>query len=268
MKISFGIKTNLRNETKTLITILSICEQKIPLSDYEILITGRTEFKYLTNMGLENIRLLPDKSSADNGKLGLMMNTLVANAKNDIICLMDDDFILLDGWYDTLVMWIKNTGNFDVLSFPVKNTDGTRALDNTSYRYNLKRSFLLRAHETSPNVYVPGGFVCFRKAVWESVKWDSNKGFYQAEDLDWSERVKANGFAIKHCPIAYVIHNDWRYYQYIDILQAHSKIEDRLEALRDKGRYIDNGLYTIKELLFYIVNRIVSKLVIAVLKRK
>jgi GT2 family glycosyltransferase len=257
MKISFGIKTNLRNEIKTLITVLSIRAQGIPLTDYEIMITGRTDFKYLGGLAQENLRLFPDPASADSGKLGLMMNTLAANARFDTVCLMDDDFILLDGWYDALLTWLHEVTAFDVLSFPIKNTDGSRSFDHCYCRnWPGTGPRLLRKNVSSPHVFIAGGFTLFKKTIWDRVQWDNQKGFYQAEDFDWSIRVKAAGFAITHCPIAYVVHNDWRYCQNGFKLVKLNTPRERLALVRNRFLQLDNSLATIKELIGYIAGRL------------
>ena len=246
---------------KTLVTILSICQQKMPVSDYEILITGRTEFKHLTGLGIENIRLIPDQVSANTGKLGAMMNTLAQNAKFDTVCLMDDDMILLDGWYEALIAWVNKTGTFDILSFAVRNTDGTRGYDNARRKYGPGTVWLMKPEAQDPDVFVVGNFACFRKAVWETVRWDPTKGFYQDEDLDWSIRCKEKGFFITHCPIAYVVHNTWKYYQYGIRLLGHERLEDRIPLLKDRNHYLDNGLLTIKEIVIYLFTRLKRKII-------
>ena len=195
MKITFGIRTNLRSPHKLVMGIYSILSQNIPVDSFEILITGKTNPSMLEGKLAQQIRLLPDPEAADKGLLGRMYNTLAAQAQFDNICLLDDDILLLDGWYVKLVESLKNQ-SFEVVSFPIKNTDGSRFWDWAAWRPEWEAPALLPYHQTSPDQYVTGGVVLLKRRVWETVPWSNSLGFYQGEDADWSHRTWAAGFKL------------------------------------------------------------------------
>ena len=212
MKITFGIRTNLQRPHKLAMGIHSILSQGIPADRFEILITGKTDSPLLAGEFAQTIRLLPDSEAAEKGLLGRMYNTLAATAKFENICLLDDDILLLDGWYAKLVEHLGNQ-QFDVVSFPIKNTDGSRFWDWVAWRPGWEAPALLRYNQTSTDQYVTGGMVLIKRGVWEIVKWSNSLGFYQSEDADWSHRAWAAGFRLSFCRAAFVLHNDWRYYR-------------------------------------------------------
>jgi hypothetical protein len=179
--------------------------------------------------------LLPVPEAAAKGLLGRMYNTLAAQAQFENICLMDDDIILTDGWYAKLVESLKNR-SFDVVSFPIKNTDGSRFWDWVAWQPGWEAPALLPYNQTSPDQYVTGGMVLLRRAVWEVVKWSDSLGFYQQEDHDWSRRVWAAGFRLCFCPSAFVLHNDWRYYRKGIGIAKHTNLQSALTDLPSSVR--------------------------------
>jgi GT2 family glycosyltransferase len=222
MKISFGIKTDMQEEFKLLITLSSIFAQNINEGDFEVIVTGNTDFRHLDPSMRELIRLIPDKESAGKGLLAKMMNTLAQNARGEYVCLLDDDIILLDGWYSVVQERLERE-DFDVLAFPIKNTDGSRFYD-WSDNPDGSRVCLIPYNQKSNSQYVTGGFVLFKRAVWEQVKWDNFLRFYEGEDLDWSRRVLASDFTISFCHNAFVVHNDWHYYQHGNMVLRHENL--------------------------------------------
>ena len=269
MNISFGIRTNLQKPHKLAMGIHSILSQGIPTECFEILITGKTDSSLLRDEFAQKIRLLPDSEAAEKGLLGRMYNTLAANAQFENICLLDDDILLLDGWYAKLVEHLKNH-NFDVVSFPIKNTDGSRFWDWVAWRSGWEAPTLLRYNQTSPDQYVTGGVVLVKRAVWDTVKWSESLGFYQGEDSEWSHRAWSAGFKLAFCPSAFVLHNDWRYYRmgigvskYANIITAtqdlpsyrldaedpHAVMAKRDGLLREVNAYRQSTTYQIGRLI-------------------
>lgn len=230
VKISFGIKTNRKNEFKTIAVIFSILSQNINSENFEILITGDTDFKYIPETIFKSykIRLIKDLESANNGKLATMLNTIVREARYDYVCSCDDDIIFTDGWYQKLCIFLKNNPSSKIISFPIKNTDGSRFWD-WAYNDSQSGSQLANLGEKSNQVYVTGGMVVLHKQVWQTVKWDDSKGFYQKEDVDWSERVRKAGYTIEFCTHASVLHNDWRYFQSGTKVIKSKKLEEILD---------------------------------------
>lgn len=264
MKISFGIKTHLKSEYKTLLAIHSILAQKID-DDFEILVTGNTNFTVMSDIIRSQVTLLPDEEAARNGRLAKMMNTLAAHARYDNVCLMDDDIMLLDGWYEKLELYAECHPDFQVLTFPIKNTNGSRFWDWGIWEEQEKHSRhqLLAYNESSNSVYVTGGMSCFRKSVWQDVQWDETKGLYEFEDVDWSRRLWQEEHTIDFCQNAFVLHNDWRYF-YDGNHVAINKYTDISEAFHD-NKHMDieselicaqRDLLTIKKQLHRVQNKV------------
>jgi GT2 family glycosyltransferase len=229
--ISFGIKTNLKNEAKLLVTLASVMAQEIPTDKKEILLTGNVGFQNLPAEWRNRVRLIPDAESAAQGKLGRMMNTLVANARFENVCLLDDDIILLDGWYRKVVANLLEKDGYDALAFPIRNTDGSRFFD---WVQSIKGSSLFMNYaQTSEKQYITGGMLMLRKSVGETVRWDDEKGFYQGEDVDWSWRARSHGFAFAFCAGAYVIHNNWSYFLHNKTIMRHNSYADAIHSPDD-----------------------------------
>ncbi|MDD9952351.1 MAG: glycosyltransferase [Zetaproteobacteria bacterium] len=211
--LSFGIKTNLRYEHKTHLTIHSILAQNIDTNCFEILITGNCEFRFPPN-GHEQIRYLPDLPSANNGLLAKMMNTLAAEARFETVILLDDDMVLTDGWFESFQQYTQeHRHSWDILAFPIRNTDGSRFWDWSVHTQSTQENILIPTDLDSSETYVSGGLVAFQKHVWKKVPWNAELGFYEAEDVDWSTRARKAGYKIDFCAHAYAMHNDGRYYQ-------------------------------------------------------
>jgi Tfp pilus assembly protein PilF len=232
VKISFGIKTNRKNEFKTIALIFSILSQNINSENFEILITGDTDFNYIPETIFKSykITLIKDLESANNARLATMLNTIVREAKYDYVCSCDDDIIFTDGWYKKLCIFLKNNPSAKIISFPIKNTDGSRFWD-WAYNDSQSGSQLANLGEKSNQVYVTGGMVVLHKQVWQEVKWDESRGFYQKEDVDWSERARKAGYTIEFCTHASVLHNDWRYFQSGTKVIKSKKLEEILEDI-------------------------------------
>lgn len=210
--------------------IHSILSQGIPADSFEVLITGKTDSPLLRSKFAQPVLFLPDSEAAEKGLLGRMYNTLAAHARFENICLLDDDIILLDGWYVKLVEFLKNQ-SFDVVAFPIKNTDGSRFWDWAAWQPGWEAPALLPYNQTSPDQYVTGGMVLVKRSVWETVKWSDSLGFYQGEDSDWSHRAWVAGFKLAFCPSAFVLHNDWRYYRMGIGVSKYTSVESAIQDL-------------------------------------
>lgn len=225
--ISFGIKTNLKSEPKLLLTICSILAQKMPENHFEILITGNCTFKHNLKSLSKNIRLIPDKISADQGKLAQMMNTLCHKAHFENIVLMDDDIVLTDGWIDSLKNFLEDKRqDWDALAFPIRNTDGTRFWDWAIHHHISGQSHLIPTDIKDPDIYISGGMAAVKKKVWDKIRWNSELGFYEGEDVDWSKRLIKAGYRIEYCKNAYVLHNDGRYFQMGDRVHRSNSLDE------------------------------------------
>lgn len=194
---SFCIITDGKEPDKTLEAIWYIVGQEIANS--EIIIVGRPDENWKTpNYPLIKV-WLPDL--ADAGRLGAMRNAACDLAQYDKLVVIDDDIWFQYDWYQQMVSF---GDNWDVLSCRVLNPDGTRFWDWKTYYEGTNK--LLDYDKTSPHISITGGYICMKRYVFDKVRWDDQRGFYQAEDVDFSERLKAAGFRIGINPKASVYH--------------------------------------------------------------
>jgi uncharacterized Rossmann fold enzyme len=250
--ITFGIKTNRKNELKTIAVIFSILSQNIAPDKFEIIVTGDTKFRFIPKIVSENyqIRLIEDLDAANNGKLATMMNTILREAAYTYVCSCDDDIIFTDGWYKKLCDFFVQNPQAKVISFPIKNTDGSRFWDWACNDEKLG-SILANLGENGEKTYVTGGMVVLHKEVWRKVKWDESKGFYEKEDVDWSQRIRQEGYNIQFCLHASVLHNDWRYFQKGIKVVKTQKMEEVLShiptAFQSFGSHSNSQYLSIEE---------------------
>ena len=206
--ITFGIITDGKEPYGVKAAEASIKLQKTP-GIQEIIICGKSDlFSAYDMYEVYGAEIIIAPELAEAGKLGAMRNAICEVAKSDTIIIMDDDMILLDDFYTGLQ---KFGDDFDVMSVSIMNTDGSRFWDHCECVNGTSR--LLGADEQSDNLYVTGGLIVLKKYVHDAVQWSNTKGFYEGEDVDFSERVRAAGFTIKHNPHSHAIHNDRRYRQ-------------------------------------------------------
>jgi len=194
MNYSVCIITNGKRIGKLTRLIGSINLQRFP--EYEIIVCG----------------LLPDEmiwrpfrfiecDGASRGKLGLLRNTAARMAKYDHLLILDDDMFLHADFYPGLM---KFGEDYDLLSCKILNPDGSRFWD---WNIHNNGDYLMDYTETSPLVSLTGGFTLMKKEVFERVQWSETLGFYEMEDVDFTERVKREGFSIKFNPLSTVTHD-------------------------------------------------------------
>ncbi len=136
------------------------------------------------------------------GRLGALRNTGCKMTNNPVLVVMDDDIYLHGDFYSGLQ---KYGNDFDILSCKILNPDGSRYWD-WKIHVNGKNE-LLEYDKTSENQSLTGGLTIMKRRVFEKVQWDETKGFYQAEDVDWTNRAKAAGFRIAFNPHSTVTHD-------------------------------------------------------------
>ena len=197
--ISFCIITDGKEPTKLYNEIVSICDLRIPF--YEILVGGKIpdETQYFT--GTHNVDL---EEYAKAGRLGAMRNALCRRAQGDILVVADDDMVFHDDFY-TGILWHEN--KFDVLACRLLNPDGTRFWDWATYKGPNGHALIDYNVSNYEDVYVSGGLITMKRYVFDECQWDENLGFYQNEDIDFSERLKAHRFRITFNPFSTVTHD-------------------------------------------------------------
>ena len=193
---TFGIITDGKEPAKTARLMASIRAQEIPL--YEILIAGEVPTLISEMADLT----LPMADAARLGRLGAMRNRIAEKAGGDIIVLLDDDLWLHSGWYAGMLYY---GFDFDVLSCVILNPDGSRFWDWKTHKngYNVNVPYDYRGDDIS----LTGGLIIARDRVLQQISWDWLRGFYQAEDVDFSNKLRDAGFRIDFNPYSVVTHD-------------------------------------------------------------
>lgn len=198
--ISFVIITNGLRLAKTQREIDSITAQA---AGAEIVVSGSLP------TGLEGYNKFSNaQAAAKCGLLGAMRNAGCQAASGDVLVVADDDMVFHPGFIDG----IRQYGDFDALACRMLNPDGTRYWDWT-IRDPKRGQYLIPYDQDDPYTYITGGLIVLRRAVWEAVKWDDTIGFQQAEDVDYTERLRKAGYRIGFNVNSTATHNDSRYTQ-------------------------------------------------------
>jgi radical SAM superfamily enzyme YgiQ (UPF0313 family)/glycosyltransferase involved in cell wall biosynthesis len=223
LPVSFCIITNGKRPEKLKCELESIQALNIP--EYEILIAGELP----QGWSAEGFTYYPLPDAAHNGRLGEMRNFLCNNARYENLVVVDDDMIFHDDFYTGLLTFGPE---YDLLAVRLLNPDGTRYWDwaMSSGDDGELSHCLLEYDHSDPDVYVTGGLCVIRKNIAQTVRWDDVRGFYQQEDVDFSNRLKAAGYSIKFCRHSTVTHDDPRYTQLESIVVLEADIEKHREA--------------------------------------
>ncbi|WP_373061802.1 glycosyltransferase family 2 protein [Gemmatimonas sp.] len=198
--VSFCIITDGRRHDQLLSEIASIRALQLP--DFEIIVSGTL------SAPIDDITFVDSTAEALAGRLGAMRNRACAVARFDRLVVADDD---LRFHRDFAIVGDRQL-SYDVLCVRLLNIDGTRYWDWATHGGPRGHS-LLAYDETDSHVYVCGCLAVMDHRVHDAEQWAEDRGFYQAEDVEWSERVRAAGFRIEHTPLATVTHRDERYTQ-------------------------------------------------------
>lgn len=150
---------------------------------------------------------MPDAAAA--GRLGEMRAALVRRARHERLVVCDDDLL----FHRDFRRGLERFGDdFDALGVRVLNPDGTRYWDWCTVG-GPRGHRLLDYEECDAGVYLSGAVCVLRREVARQVGWNTELGFYEGEDVDFSRRLVAAGYRIGFCPTASVVHDDVRYRQ-------------------------------------------------------
>ncbi len=198
---SFCLITNGKKPAKLARTIESIRALKIPA--FEILVAGEVP------AGLGDVTVVPMADAARGGRLGEMRNALVRRARYEHCVVSDDDMVFHDDYYRGLVEFGED---YDVLCVRLLNPDGTRFWDWATCG-GPRGHTLLEYSEEDAFVYPTGGLCLLKTELIDRVNWDDARGFYQGEDVDFAERLRAAGARVRFNVHSTVTHDDARYTQ-------------------------------------------------------
>lgn len=198
--VSFCIITDGRRHHQLLAEIASIRALELPA--YEIIVSGAL------STPIDGITFVDSATEAREGRLGAMRNRACAVARFDRLVVADDDL----RFHRDFAAVADRQLSYDVLCARILNIDGTRYWDWATHG-GPGGHRLLAYDETDSHVYVCGCLAVMHHRVHDAEQWAEDRGFYQAEDVEWSERVRAAGFRIEHTALATVTHCDERYTQ-------------------------------------------------------
>jgi GT2 family glycosyltransferase len=192
--ISFCIITDGKEPAKTQRMIESIDNLFIS-NGYEIVIAGVTE-------GFTADTYVNAKEYAESGNLGAMRNAACMASIGDVLVVCDDDLVFHDDFKTGLDLYGED---YEVLSCRILNPDGTRFWD---WKIHIDGMNALIPYNTSSElISLTGGLVIMKKEVFDIVQWDDQRGFYELEDVDFSERLKKANISIKMNVFSTVTHD-------------------------------------------------------------
>jgi hypothetical protein len=192
--ISFCIITDGQEPAKLDAEIASIRALNVP--EHEIIVCG--DVSRVTGVDLA----IPAPGVARQGRLGALRQMATNLAGGDVVVVADDDMLFDPGWYAGL---LKFGDDWDVLSCKILNPDGTRYWDWKAHQNG--KNWLLDYGEKSPLVSLTGGLAILKAYVLDKAGWDTERGFNQAEDVDFTEKIKMTGFRIDFNPHSTIVHD-------------------------------------------------------------
>ena len=229
---SFCIITGGQRPEKLNALIQSIKRQQILKS--EIIVAGKLTAQ------IEGIKYIPLVEEAGSGKVAVMRNRAMQSAAYETIVMCDDDIVLDDGFVSAVANHPKR---FDILCVGMRNPDGSRCWDWATIG-GPSGHRLMEEDERDEHVYVSSGIFVIRKKTLELGYFDEHLGFYQSEDVEFSQRLKSKGAIIDYCRAAGAVHDDPRYTQFDDYPRRiinFSEWENLTSEVRAKGVYAWGG---------------------------
>ena len=156
------------------------------------------------NVGeMPTVKTIPQPHLARDGRLGAMRNKLVYQRGDaDMVVILDDDVILQDGF----IQGFDKFGyeGWDVASCQIHNPDGSRYWDWKIHRHGM--NWLIPYDQTSRDISLTGGLIVAKAEVFDTVCWNPSLGFYEYEDVDFTDLLKRHGFNIVFNPHSVAVH--------------------------------------------------------------
>ena len=201
MKISIVYITNAKNP-KT----LNECIDSSLFAD-EVIVVGNTQ-----NIK-QNVIKIEVPNLANDGMISKMRNIGADAATGDIIINADDDIFFPRMFKKKLLKFIKSNPNIQSFNTKVIGLNGSRYWDRSVHDEN-GNSYMIDYDKSHLDLYYSGAFIVRKKEFAKKYKWDDKLGYYQKEDVEYSDRIKKSGYSINVDPKNYVIHMDPNYISY------------------------------------------------------
>tara|TARA_B100001057_G_C22853779_1_gene951978 strand:- start:2085 stop:2783 length:699 start_codon:yes stop_codon:yes gene_type:complete len=195
VNFSFGIITSGQNEELIKKIINSIIIQQI--DNFEIIIVGGNNSDYFN---AANIIHIPFDESLKKGWITRKKNLITQSSKFENIVYMHDYIILENGWYEG---FIKFGNNFKIVTNKIYNLDNSRFRDWTLWNESdnleivgrkVDLNLLLPYFVTSLSnkMYISGAYWVAKKSVMSKYELNEQLSWGEAEDVEWSKRVRNN----------------------------------------------------------------------------
>ena len=192
MDFTFGICVTKENKHLHPIIYNQIKNQKIP--NKQIIFIGDIYHNLNKDWLCENLYddYIHFDETQKTGWITKKKNLIVENAKYENIVLMHDYIVLENGWYEG---FLKFGNDFQVCMNRVHNLDGKRNIDWLVYYqdYQLPNAEQLLPYdqEFSKIMYIPGFYWVAKKNVMQEFPLNENLIWGEAEDVEWSKRVRS-----------------------------------------------------------------------------
>lgn len=201
MKISIVYITNGKK-----INVLHSCiDSALNVAD-EVIVVGNT--KHVKH----NVTKLEYPELASTGQISKLRNIGSEFAKGDIIINVDDDIFFPPKFKCKLIKYIKDNPTIEIFNTKVLNINGSRYWDRAIHQNG--DSLMIDYDTTHKDLYYSGAFLIRSKNFSERYKWDNNLKYYEKEDVEFSNRVKLDGYSIAIDASNYVVHLDQAYSSY------------------------------------------------------
>lgn len=137
--------------------------------------------------------LVPAKDHAAAGRLGAMRNIGCQISHGNMLVVTDDDMMVS---HEFVARLLESEDQGDVFCGDILNPDGTRFWGWATYSQGISKL----ADYDDPDdgtFYATGGLIMIRRSAWLQVRWNDTLGFYQGEDVDYSNRLHAAGYKLQ-----------------------------------------------------------------------
>jgi GT2 family glycosyltransferase len=187
---------------------------------------------YHNDLGIKLFQFKDNLGYAGGNNVGI---TYLIQQGIEVICLLNNDTILLPGFFDSLLECFQSGPFPDIVSPKILCGDGKTvwsAGERTLYHLLISRTCKGRTDDnrlkipTNPNC-VTGCAMAVRANVFQRVGLLDESYFAYVEDIDFCKRSIDAGFKISVCPQARVIHKVSRTTGHLSPAQLYLKTRNR-----------------------------------------
>lgn len=176
MKITFGIITGGGLETDVLQSIDAL---NIPSENYEIIVVGGPHIEW------KNLCHIPFSERPKKMWITKKKQVICESACFDNVVLTHDYMLFDPGWYEG---WVKFGDDWDVAMNRIYNGDGQRFRDWLAQEPHALIPYDIDGY--MPTMYISGSYWLAKKQFMLQHSLDLNRGWCEAEDLEWSGRCR------------------------------------------------------------------------------